>query len=121
MLSSAVIIRQFFMVLFASSACVLAFLLLLELIDCQLTLASAGKFVLITLAILFGLLFLGIIAIVLIYHNRYDLQFTVDKNGVRSTTFGKTKGKNALINMLLALSGKPSAAGSGLLAASRQT
>jgi len=57
----------------------------------------------------------------LLYQNRYDVQFTVDESGVRSTTVGKTKRKNAVINTLLALSGKPGAAGSGLLAASRQS
>ena len=121
MLSSRVIIRQLFFVLFASSACLLVFLLLLELIDGQLSLASAGKFILITQAILFGLFFLGIIAILLIYHNRYDLQFTVDEIGVRSTTIGKTKRRNAVINTLLLFSGKPGPAGAGLMAASRQS
>ena len=121
MLSSTVILRQLFLVLMVPSACLLVFLLLLELIDGQLTLASAGRFVLITLAILIGLFFLGIIAIVLIYNNRYDLQFTVDDSGVRSTTVGKTKRKNALINTLLLFSGKPGPAGAGLIAASRQS
>lgn len=121
LLSSSLILRQLFLVLLVPSVCLLVFLLLLELIDGQLTMASAGTFVLITLAILGGLFLLSIIAIVVIYNNRYDLQFTVDERGVRSTTVGKTKRKNALVNSLLALSGKPSAAGAGLIAASRQT
>ncbi len=121
MLSSTVILRQFFLVLLIPSGCLLVFLLLLELIDGTLTLASAGTFALISLAILGGLLLLSIIAIVVIYHNRYDIQFTVDETGIRSTTVGKTKRKNAVINTLLVLSGKPGAAGSGLLAASRQS
>ncbi len=121
LLASTVILRQLFLVLLVPSACLLVFLLLLELIDGQLTLASTGTFVLITLAILGGLFLLSIIAIVLIYNNRYDLQFTVDENGIRSTTIGKTKHKNAIINTLLAFSGKPSAVGAGVLAASRQS
>jgi hypothetical protein len=121
MLSSSLILRQLFLVLSVPSVCLLAFLLLLELIDGQLTLASAGKYMLVTLAILFGLFFLGIIAILTLYNNRYDLQFTVDDSGVRSTTVGKTKRKNALINTLLLFSGKPGPAGAGLIAASRQS
>lgn len=121
MLSSKVIIRQLFFVLFASSACFLIFMLLLELIDGQLTLVSAGQFFLMTLAILFGLFILAVISILVVYQNRYEVQFTVNETGVRSTTIGRTKRRNALINTLLLFSGKPGPVGAGLMAASRQS
>jgi len=121
MLGSTVIIKQFFIVLAASTSCFLVFMLLLELFDGQLTLTSAGNYLLLSLAILVGLFVLGIIGILVIYGNQYEVQFTVNKTGVRSTTIGKTKRKNAVVNTLLALSGKPGPAGTGVLAASRQS
>ena len=55
LLSSSLIIKQLFAVFFVSSSCVLVFLLVLELVDGQLTLASAGKYLLVLSIILIGL------------------------------------------------------------------
>lgn len=121
LLSSYVIIKQLFMVFFLSTACVFIFLVFLELIEGQLTLVSTGRYLVVLSLILVGLLLLSIISMLAFYGNRYEVQFTVNHIGVQSTTVGKTKRKNTLINTLLALSGKPGPAGSGLLAASRQS
>ena len=121
MLSSSLIIKQLFVVFFVSSSCVLIFLLVLELVDGQLTLASAGKYLLVITLIMIGLFLLSVLSILIIYGNQYEVEYIVNEIGIKSTTVGKTKRKNTLINTLLVLSGKPGPAGSGLLADSRQS
>ncbi len=118
---TSMIVKSLLFVLLIPTACLLMFLLALALIDGQLTMASAASFTLIALALLIGLFLLGIVSILVFFGNRYDLEFTLTESGVRSSVTGKTKRKNAVINTLLMLSGKPSFAGAGLLAASRQS
>jgi hypothetical protein len=119
MLTSTILSSLLF-VLLVPTVCLWVFLLGLELIDGQLTLASGVRLSLIALGLFLGLFLLGIIGILVLFSNRYDLEFTLKESGVRSSVTGKTRRVNAWVNTLLALSGKPSFAGAGLMAASRQ-
>jgi hypothetical protein len=119
MLTSTILMSLLF-VLLVPTACLLIFLLALELIDGQLTIASGASLILIVLALFLGLFLLGILSVVLFFGNRYHLEFTLTESGVRSRVTGKTRWVNAWINTLLAFSGKPGFAGAGLMAASRQ-
>jgi len=119
MLTSTILMSLLF-VLLVPTACLLVFLIVLELIDGQLTIASGVSFILIALGLFLGLFLLGILSVLVFFGNRYHLEFTLTESGVRSRVTGKTRRVNAWINALLALSGKPGFAGAGLLAASRQ-
>lgn len=76
-------------------------------------------------AILVGLLlFLTWIFIMIFYGGKYKVEFILDKNGARCKTQKNQAKKNKTINRLTVvlglLSGKPTAAGAGMLAQSRQ-
>ncbi len=120
LLTSSVIIKQLLFVLVASSLCVLTFVLTVDAFSGDLTFRRIFQYLLYTL-IIFGILsLLAAIVMLVFYGNRYEYKFTMDETGVTSETEGGTRKKNAIINFLLILSGKPGPAGSGLLAASRQ-
>lgn len=121
LLSNSVIIKQLLLVLVASSLCVLVFILTLEAFEGNLNLGSALRYLLITLLILGGLSFLAVIVMLVFYGNRYEYKFTMNETGVTSETVGGTRKKNAIVNLLLVLSGKPGPAGAGLIGASRQS
>jgi len=121
LLTNAVIIRQLFFVLVLSVLCVLVFALSLDAFEGHLSLESAWRYLLIALLILGGLSFVAALVMLVIYGNQYDYQFMVDEVGVKAETVGGTRRKNAVINFLLLLSGRPGPAGAGLLAASRQS
>lgn len=121
LLTNAVVLKQLFFVLGLSSLFVLVFVLLLEAFEGNLTLAAALKYFLIALSILGGISILAVLVMLLLYGNRYEYRFTLDEAGVTAETAGGTRRKNAVVNLLLVLSGKPAPAGAGLLAASRQS
>ena len=62
--------------------------------------------------------------IMIVYHGKYDVEYVVDNEGVHCRTQEKQANTNRLINGLTValglLSGKPSTAGAGMLAQSRQ-
>lgn len=60
------------------------------------------------------------LALGLIYRGGYDYHYIIDADGIRATTTGRTAQTNRIVNTLLMLSGRPSAAGAGILAAARQ-
>jgi hypothetical protein len=60
------------------------------------------------------------LALGLIYRGGYDYYYVIDADGIRATTTGRTAKTNRIVNTLLMLSGRPSAAGAGILAAARQ-
>jgi hypothetical protein len=68
-------------------------------------------------------IFAALLAIVLglVYRGGYDYHFVIDATGIRATTTGRTASTNRIVNTLLVLSGRPSAAGAGMLAAGRQS
>lgn len=73
-----------------------------------------------------GILFLlGFIFIMVLYGGRYSAGYIIDEHGIRNYTLHKQAKKNIIVNGLLVfiglLSGKPSTAGIGLLAQSRQS
>ncbi len=107
-------------VLLVPTICLLMFLLALELIDGQLTIATTTTFILIALGLFLGLFLLGILSVLVIFGNRYHLEFTLTESGVRSRVTGITRRLNTWINTLLVLSGKPGFAGIGMIASSRQ-
>lgn len=121
LLSTSLILKQLSVVFLIPTACLLVFLLGLAWIEGQLTLTLAGNYILVLTLILFGLLLLSMIGMAIVYGNQYQVEYAVNQTGIISSTVGKTKRKNAIINTLLALSGKPGFAGAGVLAASRQS
>ncbi len=68
-------------------------------------------------------IFLVLLAIVLglVYRGGYEYRYTIDSRGIRATAHGRTAATNRVVNLLLLLSGRPSAMGAGLLAAGRQS
>jgi hypothetical protein len=76
-------------------------------------------------AILIGLLFfLTWLFLRIVWGGKYDAEFVVDNKGVRCRTAARQAKQNRIINGLTVvlglLSGKPAAAGAGILAQSRQ-
>ncbi|PKN41445.1 MAG: hypothetical protein CVU60_10520 [Deltaproteobacteria bacterium HGW-Deltaproteobacteria-18] len=76
-------------------------------------------------AILIGaLFFLTWLFIMIVWGGKYDAEFIVDNKGVRCRTAARQAKQNRIINGLTVvlglLSGKPAAAGAGILAQSRQ-
>lgn len=69
-----------------------------------------------------GGIFLALLlaAIFLVYGGKYEYEFHLDERGIRGRPHGRTARKNKIGNTLLILSGRPGAAGAGLLAAARQ-
>ncbi len=121
LMTNAVVIRQLFFVLAFSVLCVMVFVLSLDAFEGQLSLESAWHYFLIALLILGGLSLLAALVMLVVYGNQYDYRFSVDEVGVKAETAGGTRLKNAVINFLLLLSGRPGPAGAGLLAVSRQS
>ncbi|MGE4273644.1 MAG: hypothetical protein AB7E31_12360 [Desulfitobacterium sp.] len=87
---------------------------------------TSGKsiYTLYALGLIAALLFFTWIFIMLIYRGRYEAEFVLDENGVLCRTQAKQQRINRRINTLTIvlglLSGKPSVAGAGMLAQSRQ-
>ena len=75
---------------------------------------------------LIGLLFIaGFLFIMVVYGGRYSAGYLIDKNGILNYTQKKQAKKNLIVNSLLIIIGlfskRPSAAGAGLLAQTRQS
>jgi len=73
-----------------------------------------------------GILFIvGFLFIMIIYGGKYAAGYVIDKNGILNYTQRKHAKRNAIINTLLIIIGifskKPSVAGAGLLAQTRQS
>lgn len=70
------------------------------------------------------LLLLSWLFIAVVYRGKYAAEFVLDEKGVLCRTHAKQAKKNRIINTLIVLlgllSGKPTAAGAGMLAQSRQ-
>ena len=87
---------------------------------------SSGKsiYTLYGLGLIAALLFLTWLFIMTIYRGKYEAEFVLDGKGVLCSTQAKQAKKNRIINALTVvlglLSGKPTAAGAGMLAQSRQ-
>jgi len=120
LMRSTVVLRQLAIALLVPFTLVASFLLILQAIEGDLTWASAWQIVRIFLLIMGGFVLLSVLIILLFYGNRYEYRFTLDKQGITAATTGRTRKKNTIVNVLLILSGRPSAAGAGLLAHSRQ-
>ena len=63
---------------------------------------------------------LAILAMGLIYGGKYRFRYRLDDRGITADPSGTTAWKNRIVNLLLVLSGRPSAMGAGLLAQSCQ-
>ncbi len=76
------------------------------------------------LAVIGGLLFLTFLFVQVVYGGKYDVAYVLDDKGVLSYTQAGQAKKNRIINGLTVVLGlfsrQPSAAGAGMLAASRQ-
>jgi hypothetical protein len=87
---------------------------------------TSGKsvYTLYGLGLIAALLFLTWIFIMALYRGKYEVEFVLDQKGVLCRTQAKQAKKNRIVNALTVVSGllygKPSAAGAGILAQSRQ-
>ena len=116
---SSVVLRQLSAVLFIAVAAVWVLMIVMTAADGDLDLAAFWSFSRIFLIILAVLVGLTIIVVGVLYR-RADYRFEMDEEGISAATAARTRKKNAVINTLLFLSGRPSAMGAGMLAASRQ-
>ncbi len=107
------------MVLAIATGIVWLFMIILTAAEGDLDATTFWSFSRIVLLILGGLLLLAFFVMAVLYR-RYEYRFTLDEQGVSASTIGGTRKKNAVINALLVLSGRPSAMGAGMLAGSRQ-
>jgi len=117
---SAVVLRQLTLALGLPVLVIFILLVILSAIDEQLTVDRLRSLVIISLGLLAGLLLLAAVAILLVYGSRYHYRFTLDEHGAQAVVAGGTRSRNRIINLLLVLSGQPSAMGAGLLAEGRQ-
>jgi len=76
-----------------------------------------GRIVAITGGIFLALLLAGT---AVVSAGGYEMEYRVGEQGIGGRPHGRTARKNRLINLLLVLSGRPSAMGAGMLAQSRQ-
>ena len=87
---------------------------------------TSGKsvYTLYGLGLIAALLLLSWLFIVVVYRGKYEAEFVLDGKGVLCRTQAKQAKKNRIVNTLTVvlglLSGKPAAAGAGMLAQSRQ-
>ena len=87
---------------------------------------SSGKsvYTLYALGLIGLLIFLTWLFIMAVYRGKYEAEFVLDDKGVLCRTQAKQAKKNRIVNTMTValglLSGKPSAAGAGMLAQSRQ-
>ena len=87
---------------------------------------SSGKsvYTLYGLGFIVALLFFTWLFIMAVYRGRYEAEFVLDDKGILCRTQAKQAKKNRVINTLTVilglLTGKPAAAGAGMLAQSRQ-
>lgn len=87
---------------------------------------SSGKsvYAIYGLGLIGALLFFTWLFIMAVYRGKYEAEFVLDQKGVLCRTQAKQAKKNRAINILTVmlglLSGKPAAAGAGMLAQSRQ-
>ena len=76
------------------------------------------------LGLIISLLILTWLFIIAVYRGKYEVEFILDQKGVLCRTQAKQTKKNRIINTLAVvlglLSGKPAAAGAGILAQSKQ-
>ncbi len=121
MAGSSVLIRQLALVLGLGALVVFGLLTGLRAADGDLTLARVGSYALIALGIFVGLMLLSTMVILLFYGNRYQQRYILTEEGVQAVATGGTRKRNQIVNLLLVLSGRPSAMGAGLLAHSRQS
>lgn len=116
---SAVVIRQLFTVLAIGVLLVWLFMIILQAVERDLDASSFWAISRVFLIILAVLLGLAALTLVLLFR-RYEYSFALDAQGIVATTTGATAKRNRVINLLLVLSGRPTAMGTGMLAASRQ-
>lgn len=99
----------------------LAFLFgLLVVIDWPLSreeLQRDATFVLLIAAIFLALMVIGI---AVTFAGGYEMEYRLNGRGIGGRPYGRTSRKNAIVNFLLMISGRPTAMGAGMAAESRQ-
>lgn len=73
-----------------------------------------------TLAVAGIIVVLALFAIGVVYGGKYQYCYKLDERGVERAPRGRTARTNKIANTLLMLSGRPTAMGAGMMAASRQ-
>lgn len=122
--ANAPIMKQVLFVIGLSIAFVVVLMFLIGLLSGDMNLEYLnflGKLILILVAIFTVLLLFGVL---LVMGNRYGYTFALDRSGIAEATHCLQYKRNTIINLLLLiaglLSGRPAAAGAGILAQSRQ-
>lgn len=115
---SGVVLRQLALALGLPIILIALFILVLEWPPDPQTLGAALRVAGIVAGIILVLL---AIVLGLVYRGGYEYRYEIDQRGITATTHGRTAATNRIVNLLLLLSGRPSAAGAGLLAAVRQS
>ncbi len=86
--------------------------------------SGTGTDTLYALSLIVGVFVLAWLLIMVAYQGKYEVEFVLDNNGALCRTGAKQAKKNRVINTLTfilgLLTGKPAAAGAGMLAQSRQ-
>lgn len=87
--------------------------------------SGESVYTLYALGVICALLFLTWLILMVVYGGKYEVEFVLDDKGAHCRTQAGQRKKNRIINTLVVvlglLSGKPAAAGAGMLADTRQT
>lgn len=118
LIGSKVVLRQLALALGLPIILIALFMLALEWPPDPRALGVALRVAAIVAGIILVLL---AIVLGLVYRGGYEYRYEIDRQGIRATTHGRTATTNRVVNLLLLLSGSPSAAGAGMLAAARQS
>lgn len=116
-LRDPLVLRQLGLVFIISLAVLLVIMAIIQWPWDQDTLRLLGGITLITGAIFLVLLPIGVAVIAA---GGYQVEYRLDDEGIGGRPYGRTARKNAVVNILLVLSGQPWAMGAGMLAQSRQ-
>jgi len=114
---STVVLKQLAFALGFPVVFLFCFVLILEWPVDRATLQMALKIALIVAGILAALV---LVVLKLVYGSGYELGYTLTEQGIEGRPHGRTARTNVIVNFLLMFSGRPSAAGAGMLAQSRQ-
>jgi len=114
-----VVIRQVLAAVGAGVGAVWLLMVVIAGADGELGIDRFWSFTRIFLMVFAGLVVLAFLVMALFYR-RYQYRFELDEQGASASTVAGTRKKNAVVNALLVLTGRPSAMGAGMLAGSRQ-
>jgi len=114
---NTVVIQQLALVFFLPLALLLGVLIVADWpLDAEMWLFDS-KLVLIVATIFLVLMVIGV---AVVFAGGYEVEYRTNDRGIGGRPRGRTAKKNALVNFLLMISGRPTAMGTGMMAQSRQ-